>query len=188
MGVGLYQYSTLTVMQLYVKKEDMAAVTAFYLLIYYFGLGVRSSISGAVRTQVMDRELIKHMDDPKEALQAYPLPFNYIKTQPWGDPMRQKMVDAYDHVQWVLCVVGVCLMAPMFIAALVIKDRYLLSKGGYEDDDSIEDEKHKLERPSILNRLPFVKRKEKETPAHFNEPISDPSLDHHLDEDVSLEK
>lgn len=40
----------------------------------------------------------------------------------------------------------------------------------------------KLGRPSILNKLPFVKRKEMETPAHFNEPISDPSLDHHLDE------
>lgn len=135
LGLGFMHYSTLTSMQLYVKHEDMAMVTAFHLLMYYFGMGIGSSILGAVWTQTMERQLIKHLGDPELAAEAYKLPFEFIKNHPWGTPIRHNMVMAYDHVQWVLCVVAVCLVAPMLLAALCIKDNYLANRRSLEGKD-----------------------------------------------------
>lgn len=174
LGLGFMHYSTLTAMQLYVKHEDMAMVTAFHLLMYYFGMGIGSSILGAVWTQTMEKQLIKHLGDPQLAAEAYKLPFEFIKDHPWGTEVRYNMVMAYDHVQWVLCVVAVCLVAPMLFAALCIKDNYLANKRSLDGEEG-----------TAMPTLAWFRRKpskEKPMEASLESPEAPSEVESHLSE------
>lgn len=121
-GAGFFTYATQALIQACTSHQHMAVVTAAYLSLYNIGSAIGASISGAVWTQLLYKKLLARMGDADLATKAYGSPFEFIVDYPWGDPTRDQMVHAYREVQKILCVIGLCLVAPMLIVLFFLRD------------------------------------------------------------------
>ena len=135
-SAGFINYTTLIAVKSYAPYEYMSLITAGYLSLWNFGLSVGSAISGAIWTQTLYQRLLKEIGDSQIAKAAYSSPIGFIMEHPWGTPIRTRMVSAYNHIQWLLSVAGLCCVVPMFLAAFLLRDRYLDSKQSLDLDDS----------------------------------------------------
>ncbi|CAN3371651.1 hypothetical protein DIURU_001843 [Diutina rugosa] len=131
-GAGFFTYATQASIQACTSHQHMAVVTAAYLSSYNIGSAIGASISGAVWTQLLYNKLVEKMGDAALAKTAYGSPFEFIVDYPWGDPTRMQMVHAYREVQKILCVIGLCLVAPMLIVSFFLRDPKLESKQALE--------------------------------------------------------
>jgi len=95
--------------------------------IYSVGSAFGNSISGAIWTQVLPGELEKVTSNATAVELWYGSPFVAI-TEPdgqWGEPIRMGVVEAYRHVQKLLCITGICLAVLLVGCGLVLKDPVL---------------------------------------------------------------
>lgn len=99
-GAGFFTYTTQTSIQASAKThQDMAVITALYLSFYNIGSALGSSVSGAIWTNILPRELRKRITDPTTYALAYGSPFTFIITYVWGTPEREAVVKSYQYVQ-----------------------------------------------------------------------------------------
>lgn len=135
-GAGFFTYATQVSIAACTNHEHMAIVISIYLASYNIGSALGSSVSGAMWTNLMYKQILKnfraHGLDPEVAYMAYSLPYSgdpltpmFIETYVWGTPERVQVVLAYAHVQRLLCIVGLCLVVPLFFAAMCLRDHKL---------------------------------------------------------------
>jgi MFS transporter, SIT family, siderophore-iron:H+ symporter len=124
-GAGLFTYPVQVLVQARTRHEHMAVITALYLASYNIGSALGASVSGAIWTQLLPKELLKNLDNTTLATSAYGDPFTFIVDYPWGTPERIAVVAAYQHIQKILIIVGTCLCIPLIIAAMFTIDTKL---------------------------------------------------------------
>lgn len=135
-AAGLFTYPTLALMQACVRHENMAVITAVYLSSFNVGSAVGATISGAVWTQLLYNMLLEELGDVEMATEAYSSPLTFIVEHPWGTTVRMNMVTAYNSIQRILCIIGLCFVVPMFLASFVLRDHRLKSVQSLEDAES----------------------------------------------------
>lgn len=128
-GSGLFARTIDVSIQSCTDHEYMASVTGVYMATFKIGSALGDCVSGAMWTQRMYDEIVKKMEelgvDTSLADKAYKKPYDFIKVHEWGTPARQAVAWAYADVQRLLCIVGLCLCVPMFIAGLCLRDHKL---------------------------------------------------------------
>lgn len=130
-GAGFFTYTTQLSIQTCTNHEYMAVMLALYLALYNIGSAVGNSVSGAIWTQLMEKNIEEQMAklgvDTKLAASAYGAPFTFIITHTWGTDARRAVVLAYATVQKKLCIVAICLCVPLLAASLVLRNHKLIS-------------------------------------------------------------
>ena len=104
---------------------DVAVVTGLYLATYQIGSALAASISGAIWTQTLKSRLTKELGSSSIADAVYADPYGSIVTYTWDTPERQAIVRAYQHVQKILCIVGLCVGFLLIFFGACLRDRKL---------------------------------------------------------------
>ncbi|KAG7825121.1 hypothetical protein KL909_001413 [Ogataea angusta] len=142
-GAGFFTYVTQASIQTVTDHEHMASLLSLYLCLYYVGSALGGSISGAIWTQLLPKEIYKRISNTTEAAAAYGSPLTWIYEHPWGDPDRMALVASYRYVQKILVTVGLCFCVPLLAFAFLLKDPKLESVQSLKDahpEDSEEEE------------------------------------------------
>ncbi|CAK7909971.1 siderophore iron transporter Arn1p [[Candida] anglica] len=133
-GAGFFTYTTQVSISTCTNHEHMAVVLSLYLSSYNVGLAIGASVSGAVWTNLMYKEIVKQFQkagiDTALATFAYGSPIGlggFIETYTWASPERIPVVLAYAHVQKILCIVGLVLVFPLLLATFFLRDHKLES-------------------------------------------------------------
>ncbi|GLA29729.1 siderophore transporter [Aspergillus niger] len=137
---GLFPYPAQASIQAATKHEHLAVVTGLFLACYNIGTAVGGSISGAVWTQILPRELNSRLGNATLATQAYKDPFTFSATYPIGTPDRDAVVAAYKHTQRLLCITGICLTVPLVAFSLCTRNLVLTKEQSFAnaEEDSAE--------------------------------------------------
>lgn len=101
---------------------DVAVITGIYLASYNIGSALGNTVSGAIWTQIVPGELTARLGNATQALEWYESPLGLVLTYPPGTPQRDAAIDAYKHVQRLLCTTGICLCAVLIFFACVIRN------------------------------------------------------------------
>lgn len=132
-AAGCTTYLAQCSIQACVNHQHMAGVLATYLASYNIGTSVGSAVSGALWTNILPKELAKRLDDSEIVALAYGKPFTFIVTYTWETVERQAVVQAYRHIQKVLCTVGTCFCVLLICFSLLLRDPRLESVVAVED-------------------------------------------------------
>ncbi|CAK7909991.1 siderophore iron transporter Arn1p [[Candida] anglica] len=131
-GAGFFTYTTQMSITTCTNHEHMAVMLALYLSSYNVGLAIGASVSGAVWTNLMYKQIVKQMQkagvDPSLAVLAYASPIGeggFIQEYTWLSAERIPVVLAYAHVQKILCIVGLVLVFPTLAATFFLRDHKL---------------------------------------------------------------
>lgn len=111
----------------------MAVITGLYLASYNIGSALGNAISGAIWNQVLPGALKARIGDAVDAGTIYGNPFKFVENYPIGTPVRDGVIDAYRHVQRLLCITGICLSVMLVVFALLIRDPVLGKVQSLED-------------------------------------------------------
>ncbi|KAK5078656.1 ferrioxamine B transporter [Lithohypha guttulata] len=123
---GMFPYPAQASIQAATKHEHVAIVTGLYLATYSIGSALGSAVSGAIWTQGLYARLESDLafqsnSTLASAVYASPLtvvPFNY----PVGTPERTAIIGSYQHMQRILCIVGICLCVPLIVFAVLLRN------------------------------------------------------------------
>ncbi|CAK7916700.1 siderophore iron transporter Arn1p [[Candida] anglica] len=133
-GTGFFTFTTQVSISACTNHEHMAVIISLYLASYNVGLAIGASVSGAVWTNLMYKEIVKQFQkagiDTALATFAYGSPIGlggFIETYTWASPERIPVVLAYAHVQKILCIVGLVLVFPLLLATFFLRDHKLES-------------------------------------------------------------
>ncbi|CAI4994138.1 ANL_collapsed_G0013810.mRNA.1.CDS.1 [Saccharomyces cerevisiae] len=138
-GAGSFTYVTQASIQASAKTHArMAVVTSLYLATYNIGSAFGSSVSGAVWTNILPKEISKRISDPTLAAQAYGSPFTFITTYTWGTPERIALVMSYRYVQKILCIIGLVFCFPLLGCAFMLRNHKLTDSIALEGNDHLE--------------------------------------------------
>ncbi|PYI15611.1 MFS general substrate transporter [Aspergillus violaceofuscus CBS 115571] len=105
----LFPYPAQASIQAATKHEHLAVVTALFMTCYNIGSALGGTISGAIWTQVLHRQLEIRLNNATLAAEVYADPFTFSLQHPMGKPAREAVVDAYRDAQKLLCITGICL-------------------------------------------------------------------------------
>lgn len=72
--------------------------------------------------QVIPGELVRQTGDSSLAATVYADPFTFVAEYPVGTVERDAVIQAYRHVQKLLCIAGICLSALLIAFSLVIRN------------------------------------------------------------------
>ena len=122
------------------NHEHTAIVTALYLACYSFGSSLGNAVSGAIWTQVLPRELEKQLRNATSAEEWYTSPFGKLTDYPVGTLERAAVIEAFKHVQKLLCITGACLCVLLIVCSCIIRDPELPNKQCIDnaEDDLME--------------------------------------------------
>ncbi|OWB66665.1 hypothetical protein B5S30_g2008 [[Candida] boidinii] len=134
-GAGFFTYPVQASIQTVVDHELMATVLSLYLATYNVGSALGGSVSGAVWTNLLPKEIYKQMNNDTLAELAYLSPLTFIVDYPWETPERQQLVHAYRYIQRYLIIIGICLCVPLLAAAFLLKNPTLESRQNLVDED-----------------------------------------------------
>lgn len=112
---------------------DVAVITGLYLASYNIGSALGNAISGAIWNQVLPGAIQDRVGDAIDAGTIYGNPFGFATAHPVGTPVRDGVIDAYRHVQRLLCITGICLTVLLVVFALLIRDPVLGKSQSLED-------------------------------------------------------
>jgi SIT family siderophore-iron:H+ symporter-like MFS transporter len=101
---------------------DVAIVTGIYLATYNIGSALGNTVSGAMWQQIIPGELERQTGNATLAAAVYADPFTFASTYPVGTLERDAVVQAYRHVQRLLCIAGICLSVLLICFSLVIRN------------------------------------------------------------------
>ncbi|RAH78599.1 hypothetical protein BO86DRAFT_438185 [Aspergillus japonicus CBS 114.51] len=122
---GLFPYPAQASIQAATKHEHLAVVTALFMSCYNIGSALGGTISGAIWTQVLHRQLEIRLNNATLAAEVYADPFTFSLQHPMGKPAREAVVDAYRDAQKLLCITGICLTVPLIAFALCTRNTRL---------------------------------------------------------------
>jgi SIT family siderophore-iron:H+ symporter-like MFS transporter len=118
---GLFPYATQASIQAATNHEHTAVVTGIYLATYNVGSAMGNTVSGIIFSQVLPRELKKRLNLP-DAQRWYSDPFSLLPDNPIGTPGRDATVEAYKHVQRILCSSGAAVCVFLIAFAFCIRN------------------------------------------------------------------
>ena len=104
---------------------DVAVITGLYLATYNVGQAVGNTISGVLWNQVLPKTLEADVGSDAAAEAIYGDPFTFVTDNPVGTPVRDAAILAYQHVQRLMCITGICLSVALIAFALVLRDPVL---------------------------------------------------------------
>jgi SIT family siderophore-iron:H+ symporter-like MFS transporter len=92
--------------------------------------------------QLIPNELAKRTGDSTLAATAFADPFTFATTYPVGTIERDAVIQAYRHVQRLLCITGICLSVLLIGFSLVIRNPKLGKEQSLENAEELEDTAH----------------------------------------------
>lgn len=121
---GMFPYTAQASLQVGVKHEHLAVLTGLYLATYNIGSALGNTVSGALWTQLLPAALEKRLGPINSTLvpTAYGNPLSLVPLYPVGTPERTAMVDAYQHIQRLLTITGICLCVPLICFSLALRN------------------------------------------------------------------
>lgn len=123
---------------------DVAVITGLYLATYNIGSALGNTISGALWSQLLPSMLEDKVDDPSAVSSIYAKPFAFAAEYPVGTPVRDAAIVAYQQIQRILCITGICLSVLLIAFSIVLRDPVLgkeqsLPNAEKDSDDSSVD-------------------------------------------------
>lgn len=146
---GMFPYPAQASLQVFLKHENLAAMTAIYLATYNIGSALGNAVSGAMWRQVLPGELDKGLSNINATLaqQVFADPLTAAITYPMGTPERTAIIGAIQHVQRLLCITGISLCVPLIAFAIAMRNPKLNNKQTLAKDlDSDSDVEHESEQ------------------------------------------
>ncbi|KLJ08032.1 MFS transporter, SIT family, siderophore-iron:H+ symporter [Blastomyces silverae] len=134
---GLFPYSAQASIQAATKHEHVAVITGLYLASYNIGSAIGNAISGAIWNQVLPGTIKDRVGDVIDAGTIYGNPFTFASDYPVGTPVRDGVIDAYRHVQRLLCITGICLSVLLVVFAVLLRDPVLGKTQSLEDAEKV---------------------------------------------------
>ncbi|KAF2630363.1 siderochrome-iron transporter-like protein Sit1 [Macroventuria anomochaeta] len=119
---GMFPYPAQASIQAATKHEHVAIVTGIYLATYNIGSALGATVSGAMWQHMIPGELLRQTGNSPLAAAVYADPFDFVVTYPVGTPEREAVIQAYRHVQRLLCIAGICLSVLLIGFSLVIRN------------------------------------------------------------------
>ncbi|KAH8710046.1 siderochrome-iron transporter-like protein Sit1 [Phaeosphaeriaceae sp. PMI808] len=119
---GMFPYPAQASIQAATKHEHVAIVTGIYLATYNVGSALGNTVSGAMWQQVMPGELVRRTGNSTLAATVYAGPFSFAIAYPIGTPERDAVIQAFKHVQKLLCIAGLCLSILLVAFSLAIRN------------------------------------------------------------------
>lgn len=104
------------------QPSDVAVITSLYLASYSIGSALGNSISGAIWTNVLPKQLDNNLSNSTLVEYAFGNPFAFIFDYPIGTPERNAVVVSYRATQRILCITGICLCVPLIVFACFLRD------------------------------------------------------------------
>ena len=159
---GMFPYPAQAVIQAFVSHENLGVMTGLYLSFYNVGQAIGTSVSGAMYTQILPKEISNRLETSNSTLieQAYGSPLTLLPEYPMGTSVRDSMVLAYRHVQRLLCVVGLCLIVLLLVCAFLLPNPILIDQRSLveEDEDVSENDNRKFGKIIDALSVPPKKR------------------------------
>lgn len=119
---GFCAYPSQAAVQAATKHEHMAVITGIYLASFNLGTALGTCVSGVIWTQTLYKQLLLNLADTKLATEVYASPFEVVPSYPIGTSERTAIIDSYRHVQRTLCITGICLVAPIILVSLALRN------------------------------------------------------------------
>ncbi|OAQ87494.1 siderochrome-iron transporter (Sit1) [Purpureocillium lilacinum] len=122
---GLFPYTAQASLQVTLKHENLAVMTGIYLAVYNVGSALGNTVSGAMWSQLLPAKLEETLSPINATLAplAYADPFgNVIALYPLGTPERDAVGHAYQYIQRLLCITGICLCVPLIGFSLALRN------------------------------------------------------------------
>ena len=138
---GMFPYTAQASLQVGVKHENLAVMTGIYLAMYNIGSALGNTVSGAIWTQMLPSKLSETLSSINStlAVPAYGDPFtNVVMVYPMGTPERTAVVDAYQSVQRILTITGLCLCVPLIFFAIMLRNPKLNNEQTLNKDSDSE--------------------------------------------------
>ncbi|KAJ1025186.1 hypothetical protein NDA16_002691 [Ustilago loliicola] len=137
LGGGFLGITLQVAAQVSVRHQDVATVTAYFLLLTEIGGACGNALVGAVQTNTFPGFLDKHLPmlDAATRAKIYASPFSYAYVYPMGSPERTGLINAYNDYVHVLLVVAIVLSVPPILLGLLVKDRKLNDKQNCVSDE-----------------------------------------------------
>ncbi|KAK5991536.1 Siderophore iron transporter 1 [Cladobotryum mycophilum] len=132
MGVagGLFAFPAQASLQVGLKHEHLAVMTAVYLALYNIGSALGNAVAGGIWTQLLPSALEHRLDNVNSTLArlAYEDPLATVAHYPMGTPERDAIVSAYQYIQRILTITGICACVPQIVFSLFIRNPRLTDK------------------------------------------------------------
>jgi SIT family siderophore-iron:H+ symporter-like MFS transporter len=121
---GFFPYPAQASLQSYLKHENLAVMTGVYLATYNIGSALGNAVSGAMWTQVLPGKLNSQLNSLNSTLatSTYGDPFTAIAAYPVGTPERTGIIAAYQGIQRLLTITGICLTVPLIVFAMFMRN------------------------------------------------------------------
>ena len=122
---GLFPYPGQASIQAATQHEHLAVITGLYLSCYSIGSALGNTVSGAIWTQVLPGRLnanLARFGNATLPIAVYGDPFTFTTANPVGTEQRAEVIDAYQYIQRLLCVTGICLCVPLILFACLLRD------------------------------------------------------------------
>lgn len=101
---------------------DVAVITGIYLASYNIGSALGNSVSGAIWSQIIPTQLTRELGSAQRAQAWFAEPLTLAASFAPGTRERDAAIEAYKHVQRLLCITGICLCAALIFFACVLRD------------------------------------------------------------------
>lgn len=139
---GLFPYCTQALLQVQIRHENMAVLTGIFLATYNIGSALGYSVAGALWTQLLPKELEKQLAPVNGtlAVETFAKPLDVITLYPIGTPERTAIIVAYQHIQKLLTITGICLCVPLIAFSLATRNVELNDKQSLAKDTDSSDE------------------------------------------------
>lgn len=145
---GMFPYPAQASLQVFLRHENLATMTALYLATYNLGSAFGNAVSGAMWRQILPSKLDEGLGNINATLAdaVFADPLSAAVTYPMGTPERTAIIHAIQQVQRYLCIVGICLCVPLIIFAISMRNPKLnnaqtLAKDLDTDSDADADNK-----------------------------------------------
>ncbi|KAH7389870.1 siderochrome-iron transporter-like protein Sit1 [Pyrenochaeta sp. MPI-SDFR-AT-0127] len=140
---GMFPYPAQASIQAATKHEHVAIVTGIYLATYNIGSALGNTVSGAMWQQIIPGELTRQTGNSTLATTVYGDPFTFAVAYPVGTPERDAVIQAYRHVQRLLCTAGICLSILLIGFSLALRNPKLGKEQSLEhaEEDRSNDRK-----------------------------------------------
>ncbi|KYK57404.1 hypothetical protein DCS_04413 [Drechmeria coniospora] len=144
---GLFPYATQASLQVSLHHENLAVMTALFLAVYNIGSALGNTVSGAMWSQLLPAQLDQRLSGLNStlAMVAYSEPLtSVVDNYPIGTPERGAIIGAYQYIQRLLTICGLCLCVPLVFFALMLRnpklnDDQTLAKDDDSDARSVSD-------------------------------------------------
>lgn len=147
---GMFPYTAQASLQVGLKHENLAVMTGIYLAMYNVGSALGNTVSGAMWSQLLPARLDEALAGLNSTLAAaaYADPFtSVVAAYPVGTPERTAIIEAYQSIQRILCITGVCLCVPLIFFAVMLRNPKLSNEQTLAKDDASEADRVESGRP-----------------------------------------